>query len=121
MKKIALFALNGDPQCFVHVLLNGLDLREKGHDVAVVIEGSATLLIRTLGEEAEEGSDSQGLHRLYEEVKERGLIDCVCRACSHRMGVVDDVERQQLSFGSEMNGHPSMSRYVDDGYEILVF
>jgi hypothetical protein len=121
MKKIAIFAFNGDPLCFVHVLLNGLDLREKGHDVALVIEGSATRLIHTFAAPPEEDADSQMLHRLYEEVKDRGLIDCVCRACSSKMGVVKDVEQQGLSFGSEMKGHPSVSRYVDDGYEILIF
>jgi hypothetical protein len=30
MKKLALFAFNGDSLCFVHVLLNAVDLREKG-------------------------------------------------------------------------------------------
>ena len=121
MKKIALFAFNGDPDCFLHVLLNGLDLREKGHDVAVVIEGSATRLIDTLAKQPGPEADDQTVHRLYEEVKERGLIDCVCRACSNKTGVVAEVERQGLPFGTEMKGHPSISRYIDDGYEILIF
>jgi hypothetical protein len=29
MKKIALFVFNGDPMCFIHVLLNALDMEEK--------------------------------------------------------------------------------------------
>jgi hypothetical protein len=29
-EKLALFAFNGDAMCFVHVLLNGLDLKVKG-------------------------------------------------------------------------------------------
>ena len=29
MKKIALFVFNGDPMCFIHVLLNALDLDSK--------------------------------------------------------------------------------------------
>ncbi len=121
MKKIALFAFNGEPTCFMHVLLNGLDLREKGHDVAVVIEGSATKLIELLARDPGDDAEAQTLHRLYEEVKDRGLVDCVCRACSSNMGVIAEVERQGLPFGTEMKGHPSVSRYVDDGYEILIF
>jgi hypothetical protein len=30
MKKAALFAFNGESICFVHVLLNGLDMKKKG-------------------------------------------------------------------------------------------
>lgn len=29
MKKVALFAFNGDSMCFIHVLLNALDLKEE--------------------------------------------------------------------------------------------
>ena len=41
MKKFALFVFNGDPMCFIHVLLNALDMRDKGYDARIVIEGSA--------------------------------------------------------------------------------
>ena len=41
MKKVALFVFNGDPMCFIHVLLNALDLFEKGNEVKTVIEGSS--------------------------------------------------------------------------------
>ena len=37
-RKVALFAFNGDPMCFAHVLLNALDMFEKGFKVKVVIE-----------------------------------------------------------------------------------
>jgi hypothetical protein len=30
MEKVALFAFKGEPLCFVHVLLNALDMKEKG-------------------------------------------------------------------------------------------
>jgi len=33
MKKVALFAFNGESLCFVHVLLNALDLKDKGYEV----------------------------------------------------------------------------------------
>ncbi len=31
MKKFALFVYNGDPMCFIHVLLNALDIKAKGY------------------------------------------------------------------------------------------
>ena len=45
MRKTALFVFNGDPMCFIHVLLNALDMHEKGYEVKTVIEGAATKLI----------------------------------------------------------------------------
>ena len=33
MEKVALFAFNGELMCFIHVLLNAIDMKEKGYDV----------------------------------------------------------------------------------------
>jgi len=115
MKKLALFAFNGDSLCFVHVLLNAVDLREKGHEVKIVMEGSATGLIPTI---AEEGNP---LFLLYSKAKEQNLIAGACRACSSKMKVTAAVEKEGLPFLDEMSGHPSMSRYLNDGYKIIVF
>jgi len=48
MKKFALFVFNGDPMCFIHVLLNALDMSAKEHEVKIIIEGAATKLITEL-------------------------------------------------------------------------
>ncbi len=48
MKKVALFVFNGDPMCFIHVLLNALDMQERGYEGKIVIEGAATKLIPEL-------------------------------------------------------------------------
>ena len=37
MKKIALFVFNGDPMCFIHVLLNALDMKQKEYDAGYEI------------------------------------------------------------------------------------
>ena len=47
-KKVVLVAFNGELMCFAHVLLNALDMNEKGYDVKVVIEGSATKSLSSL-------------------------------------------------------------------------
>jgi hypothetical protein len=114
-KKIALFAFNGDPVCFVHVLLNALDMSAKGFEITVVMEGSAVKLIRDFSE------GTSPLTDLYEEVKGKGLIGAVCRACSSKMGVLEFVEREGLPISDEMSGHPAMSSYLDAGYELIIF
>ena len=87
MKKIALFVFNGDPMCFVHVILNALDLREKGNEVKVIVEGSATKLA------AEFENEKNPFYKLYQKLKDSGLIDCYCKACSNKIGILEHVEK----------------------------
>ncbi len=114
MKKIALFAFNGDAICFVHVLLNALDMKQKGMDVKIVIEGSATKLVPEM---AKEGNP---LHAHYMKAKEERLIDVACKACSSKMNVLAEVRDEGIPLADEMFGHPSMARYMNDGYEVIV-
>ncbi len=115
MKKIALFAFNGEPTCFVHVLLNALDLDEKGHEVRIVMEGAATKLVPDLAR------DGHPLHSFYVKAKEKQLLDGACRACSVKMKTDAAAEKQGLVLLDDMSGHPSMSRYMERGYEIITF
>jgi hypothetical protein len=115
MKKVALFVFNGDPMCFIHVLLNALDMQKKGYEGKIVIEGAATKLIPELIKE------DNPLHKLWEEARFSGLVDGVCKACSNKMGSLESAQDQGLTLLDEMTGHPSMARYRDDGYEIVSF
>lgn len=114
--KIALFAFNGDPMCFVHVLLNALDLQARGNEVELVIEGSATKLAKDLHEDA-----GQPFAPLYKKVKEAGLIGAVCKACAGKTGALESVMEQGLPLGEDMSGHPSMGKYLDHGYQVITF
>ena len=58
--------------------------------------------------------------RLFRKASEEGMLDCVCRACSSKMGTLEEAERQGLPIYSEMSGHPSMARYIDAGYQVIV-
>ena len=115
VKKVVLVAFNGEPMCFVHVLLNALDMKEKGYDVKVVIEGSATKLVNELNDGA------KPFGKMYLEVKAAGMIDCVCLACALKMGALEGAKAQGLSLRGEMKGHPSLAGYMEDGYEIITF
>lgn len=115
MKKIALFVFNGDPMCFIHVLLNAMDMKEKGYEVKVIIEGAATKLMPELAK-----SDNP-LHKLWKNAKSASLVDGVCKACSNKMGTLEAEKDQGLAFLDEMTGHPSMARYHDAGFEVITF
>ena len=111
--KTAIFAFKGNPICFVHVLLNAIDLHEKDGEVKVVLEGEATKLIIELRE------PEHPLHALYEKVKNLDLIDAVCRACAVKMGALEAVEAEGLRVADDMAGHAGMAPYIEQGYEII--
>jgi len=115
MGKKALFAFNGELMCFVHVLLNALDMDAKGENVKIVFEGASTALIPQLAQK------QNPFHQLYAESREKGLVAGACKACSAKMQVLDDVIAQDISLLDNMNGHPSISEFQDKGYMILTF
>ncbi len=113
--KVALVAFRGEAMCFVHVLLHALDLEEKGHEVKVILEGAATKQI------AELADANQPFARLYAQVKERGLVAAVCKACAAKMEALEAAQAQGLPIGAEMSGHPSLAPYLEAGYQIVTF
>ena len=113
--KFALFVFNGDPMCFIHVLLNALDMADKQAEVKVIIEGAATKLIPELAK------TDNPLHQLWEKAKKLNLIDGVCKACSNKMGTLEAVKAQGLTLLDDMSGHPGMMRYREKGFEIITF
>jgi hypothetical protein len=114
--KVALFGFNGEPMCFVHVMLNALDLKERGHDVAVIIEGSATALVNTFHEDPK-----MPFANLYAKLIEAGLVAGVCKACANKMGSKESAEAQGLTLLGDMSGHPSVGAYLEKGYKVLTF
>lgn len=115
MKKVALFAFNGELMCFIHVLLNALEMKAKGYEVKIIIEGSATKLI------PEMLKPGNPMHQLYNKVKSFDLIDGACKACSNKMGVLEEVKAEGLKLLDDMSGHPGLAHYMEQDYEIITF
>lgn len=110
MSKIAFFPFKGEKMCFMHVLINALDIHEKGGDAIIIVEGEAVKLIQVLEEEK---------NKMYLKVKELGLFDSICRACSVQMGVLEFNEKSGIPLKGNAMGHPAMQDYIEDGYEII--
>ena len=100
-KKVAIFAFNGEPMCFVHALLNSLDMKEKGYDVKLVIEGSATKLVKMFMDPHEPFAD------LYKKVK-KGQIKAI------KVGRAYAVPKKQLGYilGKELG--PQSKKEIDE-------
>ena len=115
MEKTVLVVFNGDPMCFIHVLLNALDMKARDYDCRIVVEGAATQLIAPLA------GEDHPLHKLWEKTKAAGLVAGVCKACSQKMGTREAAREQGLALLDDMSGHPSLAAYKDQGYDIITF
>jgi len=115
MKKIALFVFNGDPMCFIHVLLNALDMNSRGDGARVVMEGAAAALPPEL-----EKADHP-LHGLWKKIRAAGLLAGVCEACARKLGSLQAVKDLDLPILNDMSGHPGMAGFRERGFEIITF
>lgn len=113
MKKVAVFAFSGDPAAFAHAMLTAMDMKDRGYDVKVVVEGDATKLLSLLRNETKPFAD------VYRRFRDRGLIDRVCRVCATRNGVMPVVIEQNLKLADDAAGHPAMAAYMELGYEVV--
>ena len=110
MSKYVFFAFRGEAMCFIHVLLNALDMAGRGMDARIVVEGEAVTLIKKM-----ETSDNP----LYKKARQKGLIDGICKGCSAKMGVLAYNEATSIPLLGDLSGHPSMASYVERGYTII--
>jgi hypothetical protein len=101
--------------CFAHVLLNALDIKERGGEAKIIIEGQATKLLQDLNR------PENTFHPLYVKTRDAGLIEGVCRACATKTGSIAEAQSQGLRLLDDMSGHPSLGCYLEAGFTILTF
>lgn len=113
MRKIAIFAFDGELMCFSHALLNAIDLHEKGHDVKLIIEGSATKLI------ADFQKPTTPFYELFNKCVSTGILDAVCEGCATKMKTLKICQDKGYPLEGGMSGHPAMEKYIASAYEII--
>ena len=113
MQKTIIFAFQGNPMCFIHVLLNSLDMAEQGMEGKIILEGEAVKLV------PEMAKPDHFIHKLYTKAKGEGLILGACRVCSNKMGVAEAVAAESIPLIGEMAGHPAMAEYMKQGYTVI--
>lgn len=113
MTRVVFFAFRAEPLCFMHALINALDLEEKGMWGEIVLEGEATRLI------PEMARPDHFLNALYLQVKSRGMLYGACQACATKMGVAEAIAAEDIPLIADVNGHPSMAPFIRQDYKII--
>jgi|WetSurMetagenome_2_1015567.scaffolds.fasta_scaffold304757_2 hypothetical protein len=85
-KRVVLVAFSSVAMCFVHVSFNAPDMKGKGYEAKVVIEGSATKLANELND------PEKPFGNLYRMCMKKGTIDLVCQAYSAGMEALEGVQ-----------------------------
>lgn len=109
-KKVLLYAMTGEKSCFMHVLLNALDLKAAGHEVQVIFEGASVRLPALLSEEKNPN---------FVQARDQGLLAGVCLACSKTLGVYEQNAALGLPMLDDMRGHAGFRRYLENDWEVI--
>lgn len=99
----------------LHALLYSKELKEHGHDVVLVFDGAGT-------EWAEEWTNPSSQHKLapmYRELSKQGLTNIICDFCANAFAA-KKLQEREVPLTAEYQGHPSIAKWVDQGYQIVI-
>ena len=97
-----------------HALLYAKELNEAGIEVKVVFDGAGVKSLVALA------NPERPIYPLYVQLKDTGIIAGVCEFCSTAMGVEEPVLATGIPRLNAVNGHPSITDYVKNGYTPIV-
>ncbi|PWI46927.1 hypothetical protein CEE45_14410 [Candidatus Heimdallarchaeota archaeon B3_Heim] len=111
MRKQLFVLFNFNKGIFTHILLNVLDLAEKGYEAGVIFESEACKFVKEF-----EGKK----FKKFEQVKEKKLIYAVCEVCAKSMNALDSARRQGLPINGELSGHPPLRSWIKLDYDVML-
>lgn len=119
MKKVAVI-LHAEPGTHdalgraLHALLYSQELKDSGHDVQLLFDGGGTKWIEELA------NPDHKLRPLYQTLKDSGVISGVCDFCVEAFdGDKSLVESEGLMLINEYQGHPSITKLINEGYQVI--
>ena len=111
MRKQLFVLFNYNKGIFTHILLNVLDLAEKGYEVGIIFESEACKYIQEFENKN---------YEKFEQIKEKKLIFAVCEVCAKSMNALESAKRQGLPINGELSGHPPLRSWIKLDYEIML-
>lgn len=100
----------------VHALLYSKELKEHGHEVVLVFDGAGTEWI----EEWSKPDTTDKLATMYKELEALGITEVICDFCAIAFHAKENLEKQKVKTTAEYQGHPSIAKWADRGYQVIV-
>lgn len=98
----------------LHALLYAKELKETGSEVVLIFDGAGTRWVEKMQD------PKNMLNRLYKSVEELGIVEVVCDHCAGAFKVKDKIKESGPPLVSEYEGHPSIAKWIEQGYRILI-
>ena len=100
----------------VHALLYTRELKEHGHEVALVFDGAGTEWVA----EWTRPDSTDKLAPRYRELSQLGITEIICDFCAGAFQVKDQLKDRKVPLVDEFQGHPSIAKWADRGFQIVV-
>ncbi len=110
MEKYLFYGMTGSKMCFMHILLNALDLANDKCETKIIFEGESVKLVSVFEEEK---------NPIYLKAKEQNLIAGICFACSKALGVLEKNKEYGLPLLDDMSNHAGMKNFTKQGYHVI--
>lgn len=89
------------------------EFKEASDEVVLIFDGAGTKWPGKLIE------PSHKYHRLYEQIADK--VGGACAYCANAFGVKQELEAKGIRLLQDFDGHPSVRRFIHDGYQVLTF
>lgn len=99
----------------LHALLYAKELKEGGYPVTLIFDGAGTGWAQAMRD------PKNKLHGKYAELKKLGVVEEICDFCAGAFKVKDGLKRMSdATLVGEFEGHPSLKKWVGQGYQVIV-
>lgn len=112
--KYLFLATDDNKMQLYHLLLNAVNFKEKGHDVAVVLECASPKILIDI-------SDQSIKLPVFDKAMELKIIDHACKACSAAFSATEAAKELGVPLKGDLSGHSDLLPFAESGYEIISF
>lgn len=98
----------------LHALLYSKELKEQGYEVVLIFDGAGTAWAEAMSH------PDHKLASMYRSLSDLGVTEIVCDFCSTAFQVKKALQEKGTNLVSEYSGHPSIVKWVKQGYQLVV-
>jgi len=98
----------------VHALLYAKELAENDYAVTLIFDGAAAGWAYAFAQ------PESPFNKTYVQMEKSGVLLQICDYCSEKFEIQDKLSDQQKTLlAGDYEGHPSLLRWIKDGYQVI--